>query len=165
MIETDVVDADIPLLLSKAALKKAKSKFDFDNDSAIIFGEEIRLISTKSGHYVIALNAMKNGDEKYHLSLMGTNGNKMINEDAKKVAEKLHRQFGHCTAERLNKLIKDSKLWEHEKETKVIESVFSISKNCLPCQRFKKTPPFPIVSLPLSSTFNEAVSIDLIVIK
>ena len=165
MIETDVVDADIPLLLSKAALKKAKSKFDFDNDSAIIFGEEIRLISTKSGHYAIALNAMKNGDEQYHLSLMSTNGNKMINEDAKKVAEKLHRQFGHCTAERLNKLIKDSKLWEHEKETKVIESVFSISKNCLPCQRFKKTPPVPIVSLPLSSTFNEAVSMDLIVIK
>ena len=47
----------------------------------------------------------------------------------------------------------------------MIESVFSISKNCLPCQRFKKTPPVPIVSLPLSSTFNEAVSMDLIVIK
>ena len=71
---------------------------------------------------------MKNGGEQYHLSLMSTNGSKMINDDAKKVAEKLHRQFGHCTAERLNKMIKDSKLWKHEKETKVIESVFSISK-------------------------------------
>ena len=62
-------------------------------------------------------------------------------------------------------MIKASDLGEHEREKEVIESVITVSKHCLACQRFKKTPPVPVVSLPISTTFNEAVSMDLIVVK
>ena len=54
-IETDVVDADIPLLLSKEALKSANTVLDFCNDRAIMFGQEQALIETSSGHYAIPL--------------------------------------------------------------------------------------------------------------
>ena len=36
-----------------------------------------------------------------------------------------------------------------------------LSKNCETCLKFKKTPPRPIVSLPLATQFNEAVVMDL----
>ena len=38
-IETDVVESDIPLLMSKSAMKKAGMKLDLVNDRAEIFGE------------------------------------------------------------------------------------------------------------------------------
>ena len=50
-IRTDVVDSDIPLLLSKDAVKKAKVKLDLENDKAIIFGNIVDLDYTTSGHY------------------------------------------------------------------------------------------------------------------
>lgn len=39
MIKTDVVDSEIPLLLSKTAMKNAKIKLDLENDKALIFGK------------------------------------------------------------------------------------------------------------------------------
>ena len=42
-IETEVVDKELPLLLSKEAMKKAGMMIDFTNDSAQIFGFHINL--------------------------------------------------------------------------------------------------------------------------
>ena len=52
-LETDVVDTDILLLLSKNAMKKSSTVIDFDKDTAFMFGEEQKLIKTTSGHYAI----------------------------------------------------------------------------------------------------------------
>ena len=54
-LETDVVDTDIPLLLSKSAMKKSSTVIDFDKDTAVMFGEKQKLIKTTSGHYAILL--------------------------------------------------------------------------------------------------------------
>ena len=50
-LETDVVDTDIPLLLSKAAMKKSSTVIDFDKDTALMFGKQQPLVKTTSGHY------------------------------------------------------------------------------------------------------------------
>ena len=50
-IEADIVNVDIPLLLSKESLKLAGTVLDFNNDSAVMFGEKQTLIATESGHY------------------------------------------------------------------------------------------------------------------
>ena len=55
-VETDVVKSEIPLLLSKDSMKKAGTKIDFVNDKINIFGKEINLQFTSSGHYAIPLN-------------------------------------------------------------------------------------------------------------
>jgi hypothetical protein len=39
-VKTDVVESDIPLLLSRSAMKKAGVKMDLENDTAVIMGKE-----------------------------------------------------------------------------------------------------------------------------
>ena len=56
LIETDIDDSDIPLLMIKSAMKKAEMKLDIVNDKAKIFGKEVKLENTSSGHYSIPLN-------------------------------------------------------------------------------------------------------------
>ena len=51
LLRTDVVDTDIPLLLSKEAIKEAGMVIDLINDSAIVFGQEVPLDTTSAGHY------------------------------------------------------------------------------------------------------------------
>ena len=58
-IQTDVTENNIPVLLSKSSMKKAKMTLDFQNDIANAFGEKIPLITTSSGHYAIAVTKVK----------------------------------------------------------------------------------------------------------
>ena len=54
-IQADVVDCPIPLLLSKASMKKAKVELNLENDTAVILGRKIKLTCTSSGHYRVPL--------------------------------------------------------------------------------------------------------------
>ena len=55
-IKTDVVQSDIPLLLSRKSMKTAGVKMDLENDTATIFGKEVTLNLTASGHYSVLIN-------------------------------------------------------------------------------------------------------------
>ena len=54
-IVTDVVNCNIPLLMSKTSMKRAKMSINFETDSAIISGNGTSLRSTTSGHYILPL--------------------------------------------------------------------------------------------------------------
>ncbi len=54
-IETEVVAADIPLLLSKTSLKRSGAVLDLQNDKAIMFKHPVTLELTSSGHYCVNL--------------------------------------------------------------------------------------------------------------
>jgi len=54
-IVTDVVKCNIPLLLSKTSMKRAKMSINFETDSVVISGVKTSLESTSSGHYVLPL--------------------------------------------------------------------------------------------------------------
>ena len=54
-ITTDVVECNVPLLLSKKALKKGKMSLDFENDIMRIGSSTIPLEETRSGHYKLPL--------------------------------------------------------------------------------------------------------------
>ena len=56
-ILTDVVDCEIPLLLSKDSMKKADSKLDFVNDVIVMSGQQIQLQHTSNGHYCIPITS------------------------------------------------------------------------------------------------------------
>ena len=43
IVNTDVVESDIPLLLLRKAVKKAAVKLDLENDTATIMGKEVAL--------------------------------------------------------------------------------------------------------------------------
>jgi len=55
-IETDVVECDVPLLLSKKAMKKGKMCIDFEKDTALIGGKSIKLSLSSCGHYLMPLS-------------------------------------------------------------------------------------------------------------
>ena len=50
-IKAEVVSKDIPLLLSKKAMKYAKVNIDFVGDKIEIFGYDLDIIYSTSGHY------------------------------------------------------------------------------------------------------------------
>ena len=54
-ITTDVVDCQIPLLLSNCSLKNAKMIIDFGNDTVRVGGKTIDLLSSTSGHYLFPI--------------------------------------------------------------------------------------------------------------
>ena len=54
-ISTDIVDVDVPFLLSRAAMKKLNMIINFGTDSVSFLGTTYPLTVTSSGHYTIPL--------------------------------------------------------------------------------------------------------------
>ncbi|ESO98891.1 hypothetical protein LOTGIDRAFT_158847 [Lottia gigantea] len=90
MLEVEVVDTNIPLLLSRSSLKKADASLDLKNDSATMFGHNVRLDFTASGHYCVDLLPCVN-DEQFHDVLF--NFDELTTKEKQKTLIKLHRQF------------------------------------------------------------------------
>ena len=56
IIITDVVECNIPLLLSRRTMKRVEMKLNFRNDVVNVNGRDIKLKVTKSGHYALPLS-------------------------------------------------------------------------------------------------------------
>ena len=113
-ILTDVVDCEIPLLLSKSSIKAAEGQLDFVNDTITLFGTEIDLQHTSSGHYCIPIspkqivvnhNSKDVSSAPVKLYLTIDNLNTKSTAEKKEVAVKLHKQFGHPVESRKLKTV------------------------------------------------------------
>ena len=145
VVETDVIECDIPLLLSKAAMKQFGMVLDLVNDTAKINGNEVPLISTSAGHYALPISKTSCSVKIEECMFVD------IDRDEKvKVLTKLHKQFAHPTLKRLSDLLKDAGVYDSE----CAEILLSISEKCEVCLKLHKTPPRPAVALPLATRFN-----------
>ena len=70
---------------------------------------------------------------------------------------KIHKMFGHPSAEKLKILLKDSGI----RETKIMNMIDKVSKKCKICCRFKRKESRPKTCLARSRSLNEVVSLDL----
>lgn len=150
-IQTDVVDSPIPLLWSKKDMKEAGVKIDLKNDTVEIFGQSVPMIFTSSGH--ICLPLFQNFKSVLISSLVSL-------QDTRKIhwhLLKLHKQFSHPSYDKLKHLIEGAGQWK----TEFSGVLKSICENCNTCKLFQRTPSRPIVALPLASSFNEIVCMDL----
>ena len=134
-LETDV-DTDISLLLSKAAMKKSSTIIDFDKDTAMMFEKQQPLVKTTSGNSAIPLTKRQQivetcPTEEVQTVLICTN-----NSPTKKEIIKLNRQFGHCSEQKLMKLIESAAIWEDGEKMK--KWVTEVSEECVICKRYKK---------------------------
>ena len=150
-IKTDIVESDIPLLLSLSAMKSMKCNMDYEDDTASLFGKKVHMNITSSGHYCIPLGPMASDEVKV------TELNKHNGQDLKNKIEKLHRQFGHPSQDKFKKLLIDAGCWSQDKE----ELIKNIYLKCSICKEFSHTPPRPSVCLPMAREFNEVVAMDL----
>ena len=111
MIKANVVNNEIPLLLSKSSMKKAQLVLNFNNDTAEVLGHNVKLHCTSSGHYCIPLSSTLLGvDCGVDTSIiLHTESLQTLSDDEKwKKAMKLHRQFNHASKEKLCKLVSES---------------------------------------------------------
>lgn len=153
-IKTDVVESDIPLLLSRKAMKTAGVKMDLETDTARIFGKDVALNLTTSGHYCIPIDrAEKMSVEQ----VFAVNFEQMDCKERYKTLIKLHRQFAHPPLKKLKALLQDAGQWKEDYQ----EILEDIGEKCNLCKRYMKTPPRPAVGLPMASKFNEKVAMDL----
>ena len=154
IVNTDVVESDIPLLLSRKTMKKGAVKMDLENDTAAFMGKEVALNLTTSGHYCIPIDKSEEVPVEnvcaVHLDILSK-------QDKIKTLLKLHRQFAHPPKNRLIALLKDADVWKEEYE----EIIEQINEKCEHCKIYAKTPSRPVVDLPMASKFNEKFAMDL----
>ncbi len=172
-IETEVVPANIPLLLSKVSLKRAGTVLDMKNDRAVMFNQPVELEFTSSGHYCVNImdNESSPKDMKCSEQILATHeeernddeneiliiSDKMSPAEKRNILMKLHKQFGHASADKLQRLLNSS----GNKDTECSIILQKIVSECEVCQKHSKAKPKPAVGLPLASQYNETVAVDL----
>ena len=149
-ISSDVVESDIPLLLSKRALQRAKAELNFKDDTVTMLGRTHDLVNTSSGHYAIPLNKsralVEQPDDRAKIILECKSST--TNTD---IAVKLHKQFSHPTSEKLITLLKNGGYSDNKE---LLKEVVRVSVACPTCQVYKKPSPRPVVGMPLATEFN-----------
>ena len=160
-IQADIVDAEIPLLLSNSSMKRLRMSINFDNDTAHILGSSVPLATTSAGLYALPitkpvqlLHSLDKQDEQ-QITLTTTHA-----KTNSEIASKLHRCFAHPSPDKIIKLVNSAgPYWSQNSDLK--HEIKKVSENCDVCKIYRKAPPRPIVSLPMCSSFQEIVAMDL----
>ena len=158
-IEAEVVDCDIPLLLSKDSLKRAQTILDINNDKVSMFGKQVDVQFTSSGHYCIDIADNKDQssievDFKEIVLLTNSTTPKQKKRD---ILLKLHIQFGHSSANRLISLLKSTGSIDSETQSMIND----ISEKCVVCHKLQRPQAKPVVGFSLANDFNQIVAMDL----
>ena len=146
-IEAEIVKENITLLLSRTSLKRCNMIIDLPNDKAKVFDREIDLQSTTSGNYCINILPDFNFDEKTELPNDKKRGQMM----------KIHKQFGHATADNILKLLNNANI--HTSDISLL--VKEVVRSCSTGKKFRKPSPRPVVGFSKADDFNQTVSVDL----
>lgn len=156
-LETEVVDADFPLLLGNSMLKKADAVLYLSREKAVLMGQEVKMRETSSGHFSLQIEKPKENIKFIENDdcLIGSDS-VQDQELTLKEVEKLHHYFGHRT-DQLTQLIKNSNKYTDT----VKKHLETVEINCQSCKMNQKAKPKPKVALPRATRFNEVVSLDL----
>ena len=55
MLKTDVIDTDLPLLLSRSVMEKANVKIDFSNDTVSMLNQKVNIVFISIRHYPVPI--------------------------------------------------------------------------------------------------------------
>ena len=140
-IITDVVDSDIPLLLSKDAIKRTGTCLNFEDDTVTMLKKKIPLCCIASGHYYIPITKPLPDKRKFkHIPFIKEISSKNTTEKIK-MATKLYRQFSHPSSKKLCDFAKNAGLTDPA----FIKTLQTLPNSCELCIRYEKTEPKPIV--------------------
>ena len=140
-IITDVVNSDIPLLLSKDTMKRAGTCLNFEDNTVMMLKKKIPLSCSSSGYYYIPIIKPLPDKRKFkHIPLIKEISSKNTSEKIK-IATKLNRQFSHPSSKKLCDLVKNAGVTDPE----FIKILQTLPNSCGLCIHYKKTEPKPIV--------------------
>ena len=77
--------------------------------------------------------------------------------EKKKITEKLHKQFGHASSNKISKLVKSEAI----KNSELFNLINEVEVNSPVCLKYKKAPLKPVVGFSLSKDFNDVIAMDL----
>lgn len=165
-IEAELVEEDIPLLLSKQSLKKAGTVIDIKNNKAIMFNRVINLHISDTGHYCIDIHPQEECIDRIISNIfiepvVSSNSQSALptqqQKQKKSHISKIREQLSYAGINQLQKLIKSANQVGPE-FTRLFEDVLNT------CEKFIK----PInVAMPdetykhKTTAFNEVVSVEL----
>ena len=151
----DAVDQDdLPCLLSKESMKKAGVNIDVVNDTAVFFGETIKLKENTVGHYIITLGDSNYGEEECAVMWSGED------KDPEQMMEdlvKMHRSLGHPSQKTFERMLK----YDGSFNKNVHDVINKLYQNCRTCLKNKKAKSTPKVAPSLSTTVNDTITLDL----
>merc|ERR1712112_327235 len=150
---TYIVDADIPFLCGRREIQDVwKSTIDTENNMLVmkIDGavKKIRLIKTRGNHVAIEMSKVEDQ------ILFTEEEEKLQNLRA---IRKVHEVNNHKSAEQLIKHYKTANLIGPE----TIKTIKKVVQECKVCQKFSKSMVKPKIALPVATSFNEIVTLDL----
>ena len=152
-IGIDIIKSDIPLLLSKAEMKRLGITLDMKNDQGTINGKPLVLTTTTAGHYIVDLLQENEMLETVNIAELDEDNDK----EQKKALSKLHLQFGHRPKKVFVTILKEAGKWQE----KFSEMIDSIMDKCEGCLLRKRTPDRPAVAPPMANDFGQVLTIDL----
>ena len=156
-IDVDVLNKDIPCLLSRPSMEEINTQIDLKNQQVTMLDQKIPMFMSRSGHYCIPLTPEKKAicsQEPTHTTLIFSNKE----HTKKQIAEKLHSNFSHPSANKLVALVKSS---GHSNDKELVKEVRNVTSNCKICKEFRRPPRRPVVGLPMATNFNECLQLDL----
>ena len=154
----DVINSDIPLLMSKEHMKKLGIAINLINDTATANGKPIKLHTTSAGHYIINLLDQDDKEDSMvmeHIMLIDLE--QATIRQQYQMLEKLHKQFGHGSKSKFVDLLKGAEKW-HEHFDEMIDKIID---GCEGCILKKRLPDRPSVAFPMANDFNQCVAMDL----
>ena len=148
-LQVDVVENDIPLLISRPTMIQLGMILNTANHMVTVEGKQFNLEFAESGHYTTPVCEWTNQDYNvvFHLeTLTELTKAELISTKAEKArkAQKLHHQFAHASKERLLQLLRNGGCYDKE----FLQEVENCCDSCQFCQKYRKPKPNPIVGFP-----------------
>ena len=169
-LSVELVNSDIPLLLSKSTMQKCGVVLDFALGKVTAFGITQNMKMTTIGHPIIRVLPRDNRSFMSDVMIVEENRGgsyqvmmvekrKLSEEEQRKIIRKLHKQAGHQSKEKFREFLEQGSIdWDK----KVLKSELeTISKNCHGCIQKRRTPAKPVACIPVSYGFNQCVGCDL----
>ena len=128
LLTMEVIENDISLLLSKDAMKKAKTYVHFTKDKIVIFDEKVLLYYSWKNEWWKWKSPSSKNIVFFEDNLKNPYGNKKRN-----IPLTLHQQLSHPTAQKLISLLKDVNV--DDNELRVMISY--VTNNCEICFKYK----------------------------
>lgn len=157
-IEVDIISSDIPMLLSKAEMKRLGATLFMLEDKVELLGQTLDLNTTSAGHYLLPLyetysqSEIFKAEEAFAIDLKTASNSEKIN-----ALRKIHKQFGHRPKKSFTDLLKSADVYT-EDMSKIMDDIID---NCEGCIKRKRNPDKPAVAMPMATEFNEKIAIDL----
>ena len=146
LLEVLVVPLNLPLLFSVSSMTRAKLAIDFGDKTVRLPDKTVvPYTQASTGHILL--------DVSHELESVFCHVSFDVVDD--KQLMKLHKQFGHCTAEKLHMLIKKSG------GSVALADIQKAILQCDICPQFGRSAPKPCASLPLANDWNSTLALDL----